>query len=155
MKPLKFRQTSIDVGDTAYGDIVSFSMDYSNNLEEATQTLGSGLNIVEIEPQERSMVINFDTRYTSTTNATRESYYKTDSVVPINFTFTSGDTIPGDSDAYYAVNIIAPYYSIQTADANVSGPGRIMMSISGEATQVGDTSIIVELIDGDSTAYLT
>jgi len=153
-KAFQFKDGAITVDGSNYADVTSVSLEYNNNLEDELYTLGSGDNMVEIEPQAREITATLETLYTSDTESTRENKFKTGTTAAIVLTFTSSEDI--ESGYPYELKINMPLAYITEADPQVGGPDRITQSLSVKATEdSSNEAITVTLTDDKDDEYLS
>lgn len=153
-RPFQFVDGNLQVDSGNYADVLSFTMDYANNLETDRFTLNGSNKMQEIEPQKRDITFSLETLYSTATNNTRTNDFKTGSTVDLELTFTSTeDVLTGKP---YTLTISAPNCYITEAHPNVSGPDRITMNMSLRATETGGESpVTITLRDGRATKYIT
>ncbi|MFO8141620.1 MAG: phage tail tube protein [Marinobacter sp.] len=92
-RPFQFIDGSVSVADADYAEITSFTLNYNNNLETDQFVMNGDDRQAEIEPQKREITLDMETRYSTTTNETRSTYFKTGSSVAIEATFESTEEI--------------------------------------------------------------
>ena len=130
-----FTSATISVGGASLTKVSDFSFSYSNALDEGTQTNGTGMYASMPLHGEKAISIDLTAEYDSATETIREDNFKAGAYAEVILTFTSPDTI--ETDEPYTVTITMPKVSINTADANVSGKDRIVIKLSGVATENG------------------
>jgi len=153
-RPFQFVDGSLQIDSSDYADVTSFTLDYSNNLENDLFTLNGSNKMQEIEPQKRDITFSLDTLYSSATDTTRTNKFKGGATASLTLTFTSTeDVLTGKP---YTLTIEAPNCYITEANPNVGGPDRITMSMSMRAVETGGESpITITLRDGRDTKYIT
>lgn len=152
-RPFQFVDGSLTIDAGSYADVTSFTMDYSNNLENDLYTLNGSTKMQEIEPQKRDITFSLDTLYSTATNNTRTNAFKAGAQVALELTFTSTENVLTGKP--YTLTISAPNCYITEAHPNVSGPDRITMSMSLRAVEESGVSpVTITLRDGQSSAYL-
>lgn len=153
-RPFQFVDGSLQIDDSDYADVLSFTMDYSNNLENDRFTLNGSNKMQEIEPQKRDITFTLDTLYSTSTNTTRTNKFKGGVTADLSLTFTSTEEVLTDKP--YTLTIEAPNCYITEAHPNVSGPDRITMSMSMRATETGGESpVTITLRDGNDSKFIT
>lgn len=153
-RPFQFVDGNLQIDSSDYADVLSFSLDYANNLENDRFTLNGSNKMQEIEPQKRDITFTLDTLYSTATNTTRTNKFKAGAQAALTLTFTSTEEVL--SGKYYTLTIEAPNCYITEAHPNVSGPDRITMSMSMRAVEeAGVSPITITLRDGRSTKYIT
>lgn len=152
-RPFQFVDGALKVDTADYADVVSFTMDYGNNLENDLYTLNGSNKMQEIQPQKRDITFNLETLYSTATNTTRTDKFIAGATVDLELTFTSTeDVLTGKP---YTLTVKAPKCYITEANPNVDGPDRIRMTMALRATESGGVSpVTITLRDGRSTAYL-
>jgi hypothetical protein len=90
--------------------------------------------------------------YSATTDATRETYFKTGTVCSAVITFTSDEMVAGPDP--YKLTITLPNIYITDASPQVGGPDRIRQTLSFTASEQSSTeAITVTLQDGKNAKY--
>lgn len=158
LKAFQFSQGSVSVGtdgsEASYADVTKFSFKYSNNLEKDLFTMSTGLYTAEPQPQAREITATVDVLYSTATNTTRSTYFKTGTTCSMIVTFTSTDLI--DAANYYTLTIDMPRCYITEASPNVGGPERIKQTLTLRATEQGGLEpVTVTLVNARSTAYIS
>lgn len=153
-RPFQFVDGSLQLDGSDYADVTSFTMDYSNNLENDLYTLNGSTRMQEIEPQKRDITFSLDTLYSSTSNTTRTNKFKAGSQVSLTLTFTSTENVL--SGKPYTLTIEAPNCYITEAHPNVGGPDRITMNMSLRAVEEsGESPVTITLRDGQDSKYIS
>lgn len=152
-RPFQFVDGNLQVDDADYADVLSFTMDYSNNLENDRFTLNGSNKMQEIEPQKRDITFTLDTLYSSATDTTRTNKFKAGSTVSLELTFTSTEEVLTDKP--YTLTITAPNCYITEAHPNVSGPDRITMNMNLRAVESGGSPVTITLRDGNDSAFIS
>ena len=153
-RPYQFVDGSLSLAGSPVADVTSLTMDYANNVENDAFTLNGSNKMVEIEPQKRDITFALETRFTTATNTTRTTYFKTGDKLALSLTFES--TEDAGTGLKYRMLIEAPNCYVLEAHPAVSGPDRIMMNLSLRAVETGGASpVTVTVRDARATAYLT
>lgn len=153
LKAFQFKSGAITVDASNYAEVTSVRFNYSNNLENDLYTLGSGDNMVEIEPQAREITMELETLYSTTTESTRENKFKAGATADIILTFTSSEDI--DTATPYTLTIDMPLCYITEASPTVGGPDRITQTLSVRATEnASNEAVTITLRDAKTTDYL-
>jgi len=153
-RPFQFIDGNLQIDDDNYADVLSFTMEYGNNLENDRFTLNGSNKMQEIEPQKRDITFTLDTLYSTATDATRTDDFKGGTTVDLSLTFTSTEEVL--IGKCYTLTIEAPNCYITEAHPNVSGPDRITMSMSLRAVETGGESpVTITLRDARSMAYIS
>jgi hypothetical protein len=154
-RPFQFIDGTIQVDDTTYAEVTNFSMSYANNLENDLFTMDGTDKMREIEPQGREITFSIDVLYSSTTEETRSTKFKTGSVADLKATFESTELVSA-GDFPYRLHLHAPNCYITSASPNVGGPDRITKTLELKATQqFGSEAVTASLRDGQDTKYLS
>lgn len=152
-KAFRFAGGVCEFNSTAIGAVKSATIDYANTLDEGEQTIASGLNGTEPEPQDRKITITLETDYDSAAEGVRESDYKTEATVDIRLRFESPDEIV--AGVKHAIEILLPKVAITDCSPNVSGKEKIKLSITGTALESAtEDAIEIVLFDEKTTKYL-
>jgi len=152
-KAFKFSHGTITVDSTEYDEIEGVSFSYNNNLENDLQTLGSGANMAEIEPQAREITMSLDVLDSTDLASLRTSKFKAGATADVVLTFTSEETI--EAGYYYTLTIDMPLCYITEDNPSVSGPERLRHSVSLTATEdSSNEAVTVTLRDDNSSDYL-
>lgn len=152
-KAFKFSHGSITIDGTPYDEIEGVSWSYNNNLENDLQTLGSGANMAEIEPQAREITVSLDVLDSSDLDTMRTNKFKAGSTADVVLTFESDETI--EAGYYYTLTLDMPLCYITEDNPTVSGPERLRHSISLTATEdASNEAVTVTLRDDSSSDYL-
>jgi len=152
-RPFQFIDGAITVAEADYAEITSFTLNYNNNLEDDQFVMNGDDRQTEIEPQKRDINMTLEARYSSITDGTRSTYFKTGTEVAIEATFESTEEI---EDGYnYTLTVSCPKCYITDASPNVSGPDRIMQSLSVKAAEGTNPAITITLRDGQDSKYIT
>jgi hypothetical protein len=152
--PFMFHHGAVTVDGTPYTEVTSFRLNYKNNLENDLFTLGSGLKMVEVEPQFRDVTVDLDVLYSTTTDTTRTSKFVGGATCALVLTFTSDQEIL--TGKYYTLTISIPLAYITTADPAVSGPDRIKQTFACRASEdATNQGITITLRDGQAAKYIT
>lgn len=152
-KAFKFSHGAITIDSTSYDEIEGVSFSYANNLENDLQTLGSGANMAEIEPQAREITLSLDVLDSSDLDTLRTNKFKAGSTADVTLTFTSDETI--EAGYYYTLTIDMPLCYVTEDNPSVSGPERLRHSISLTATEdSSNEAVTVTLRDDNSSDYL-
>lgn len=152
-RPFQFIDGNLQIDSSDYADVLSFTMDYSNNLENDRFTLNGSNKMQEIEPQKRDITFTLDTLYSSATDTTRTNKFKAGSTVSLELTFTSTEDVLTDKP--YTLTITAPNCYITEAHPNVSGPDRITMNMNLRAVESGGSPVTITLRDGNDSAFIS
>lgn len=134
-------------------EVASFELDYQNNLEPGPQTNVSGLYITQPMQGPRRIGFTIETPYASASETLRESNYKTETLLSsCVFHLESPEIIA--TTYKYRMDITLNNVAILDASVNVNDAGIMMITIKGEATQVGATEPISAVVyDNVATAY--
>ncbi len=152
-RPFQFVDGNLQIDSADYADVLSFTMDYANNLEDDRFTLNGSNKMQEIEPQKRDITFSLNTLYSTATNTTRTNKFKAGATASLSLTFTSTETVL--TGKYYTLTVDAPNCYITEAHPNVTGPDRITMDMSLRAVESGGESpVTITLRDGRSTKYI-
>ncbi|TAH55202.1 MAG: hypothetical protein EWM51_03720 [Treponema sp.] len=152
-KAYRFAGGVCEFNSAAIGSVKSVSLDYVNTLDEGEQTISSGLNGTEPEPQDRKITVTVETDYDATAEGIRESDYKTDTTVDIRLRFESPTEIV--TGTKHAFEILLPHVAITDCSPNVSGKEKLKLTITGTALETtSDEAVEIVLFDGQGTAYL-
>jgi len=152
-RPFQFVDGSLEIDSSGFADVTSFSMDYSNNLENDLYTLNGSTKMQEIEPQKREITFSLDTLFSSASNTIRTDAFKAGAQVSLELTFQSTETI--EAGYFYTRTISAPNCYITEAHPNVGGPDRITMNMALRAVEEGGVSpVTITLRDAKTDEYL-
>lgn len=152
-RPFQFVDGSLEIDSADFADVTSFSMDYSNNLENDLYTLNGSTKMQEIEPQKREITFSLDTLFSSASNTVRTNKFKAGAQASLELTFESTETI--ESGYYYTLTISAPNCYITEAHPNVGGPDRITMNMALRAVEeAGVSPVTITLRDAKADEYL-
>jgi hypothetical protein len=151
-KAYRFAGGSCTFDSIEFGDVTGVTVDYSNELDEGEQTLASGYNGTENEPQARKITISIETAYNSASETVREGKFKTEATVAVKLRFVSPDEIVIGTK--HAIEIELPLVAITECSPAVSGKEKLKLSIAGTALE-SDTAeaIIITLIDDKNAKY--
>lgn len=153
MKAFRFAGGSCTFDSSAVGGVKSISIDYQNTLDEGEQTLSSGLNGTENQPQERKITVTIEADYDAGTEAIRENDYKKDATVNVQLRFESPETII--TGTKHALEISMPKVAITECSPNVGGKEKLNLSITGTALESALIDAIeIALFDDVATAYV-
>lgn len=158
LKAFQFSGGSVSVGtdgaEAAYADVVKFSFSYSNNLEKDLFTMSTGLYQAEPQPQAREITATVEVLYSSTTDSTRSTYFKTGTTCSMVVLFTSSEKV--DNALYYRLELDMPRCYITDASPVVGGPDRIKQTLVVKATeQDALEAVTATLVNARSTKYIT
>lgn len=152
-KAFKFSHGSITIDGTPYDEIEGVSFSYNNNLENDLQTLGSGANMAEIEPQAREISVSLEVLDSSDLSTMRDNKFKAGATADVVLTFESTETI--EAGYYYTLTIDMPLCYVTEDNPTVSGPERLRHSVSLTATEdSSNEAVTVTLRDDESGEYL-
>lgn len=149
---IKFSHGAVTLAGSAYAEVTSFDLDDNNNLENDLYVMNGSAYMIEIEPGMRETTGNIEVLYSSTTEGTRATYFKTGTVCSAVITFTSDEMVAGTDP--YKLTITLPNIYITDASPQVGGPDRIRQTLAFTASQQSGTeAITVTLQDGKATKY--
>lgn len=152
-KAFKFSHGSITIDGTPYDEIEGVSFSYSNNLENDLQTLGSGANMAEIEPQAREITVSLDVLDSSDLSTMRDNKFKAGSTADVVLTFESDEAI--EAGYFYTLTIDMPLCYVTEDNPTVSGPERLRHSVSLTATEdASNEAVTITLRDDNASDYL-
>jgi hypothetical protein len=151
-KAYKLLGGTFTVGGVAY-PVSSVTLKHSNSLVDMKQDIISGLYLPEPLHGKRLTTIDFEVPYDVAPETLYTTNYLTETLVTsIVLTMISPSMITGSTP--YKITITLNNVAITSAPRNVSGPGVIMMKVSGTAIQVGATEPVqVQVWDGNVPAY--
>lgn len=150
---------SIDGDSSSYCKVTSFDFNLSNNMDEGSQTLCSGLFSTEMEPNQREVTLSLDAFYTGDFETLRTQKYIGDVTASVVLTFVSVDDIEGAlAGTKYEMVITLPAVIVTDMNPVVQGAERLTLSIAATAldTTSGGTSVepvTVTLKDDVATKY--
>lgn len=154
-RPYQFVDGTIEIDGSTMIDVRSFSMTYSNNLENDRYTMDGTDKMREIEPQARSIEMSIEADYTSDTETIRSSFFKSGASAVFSAVFESTETIASSAENY-TLTIACPAVYVTEFNPTVSGPERISASMTLMATQPSSgEAITITLRDGSSSKYIT
>lgn len=158
LKAFQFSHGQVYVGtdgaEVLYADVVKFNFSYKNNLEKDLYTMGTGLFPAEPQPQAREITATVDVLYSTTTDATRTTYFKGGITCSIRAIFTSTEKV--DNANYYKLTLDMPRCYITDASPVVGGPDRIRQTLVVRATEQDSLeAVTATLVNARSTKYIT
>lgn len=153
LKAFRFAGGTCSFDGSDFGEITSVTVDYNNNLDDGAQTLGSGYFGTEKQPQQRDITVTLESFYNEETETIREEKYKKESTIAVVLNFESPSEIVEGTN--YGIKFDMPLVCINSCQPNVSGAGKINLSIGGKALESKtEEALTVELTDSKETKYL-
>lgn len=158
LKAFQFSHGTVYVGtdgaEASYADVVKFSFSYKNNLEKDLYTMSTGLYMAEPQPQAREITATIEVLYSSATDSTRSTYFKTGTTCSVIVQFISSELV--DAANYYELKLDMPRCYITDASPVVGGPDRIRQTLTVKATeQDALEAVTATLVNARSTAYIS
>lgn len=154
LKAFRFAGGKATFDSVDFGDVTNVQWDLSNNLDDGEQTLGSGYYSTEPEPQKRDVKVSLDTFFNQASDTVRSQKYLSENTVNVSLVFESPDYADASKNQHYSIQIDMPLLVLDSCDPNIAGPGKIVMPMSGTATESASTqAVTVTLIDKYSSKY--
>lgn len=137
---------------TNIDEAVSFSFNYSNNLENDLYVADGNLYMTEIDYQRRDITFDIETLYNTTTNTYRENNFKTGDKMSVKIEFTHPSEV--DTGENYKLIIDMRNVVVVEAPNDISGPERLRIPYSFRALEVGsDAAVTITVIDDLATKH--
>lgn len=159
VNPFNFNHMKISFGTagqvaaTPINQATSFSLTYSNNLENDLFVADGTKYMTEIDYQKRDITFDIEMLYDATTDGYRTTNFKTGNALSVRVEFThSADAATG---VKYKIVIDMPFCVITEAPNEVSGAERLRIPMTFRALDVADDeAITVTLTDAFDGEYL-
>lgn len=152
LKSFKFAGAVLTAGGTSVGSATGITIEGDNKLTDDKPNIESGLYNPEPIHETREIKVSLDMDYDAVSEAFHETNVKVGTLLALIAKFYSVSEI--ETGQPYELDVTIANLEVTEAPANVSGRGKIAVSVSGKAIAVGSTEpLAIDLYSAQSAAY--